>query len=123
MMWLAVALGGALGAMLRYSVSLFIPISLGSFPWATFIVNIVGSALIGLCYVLLVEKGVVNIQWRPFLMVGILGALTTFSTFALDTLLLWQQEQVGQAVLYAISSLIVCIAAAGFGMQLAHKFF
>jgi len=123
MIWLAVALGGALGAMGRYTVGLMLPTTSGHFPWSTLIVNVIGSALMGLCYVLLIEKGVVNIHWRPFLMVGILGALTTFSSFALDAILLWQQGENSQAVIYAATSLIACIAAALISMQVAQKIF
>lgn len=123
MIWVAVALGGALGAMGRYGVSLLMPTQSGQFPWSTLTVNIVGSALMGLCYVLLLEKGVVNIQWRPFLMVGILGALTTFSTFALDAVLLWQQGEGSQALIYAVVSVVACITAVYVSMQVAQKFF
>lgn len=123
MTWLAVALGGALGAMGRYGFSLLLPNQIGQFPWATLIVNVLGSALIGLCYVLLLEKGIVSVQWRPFLMVGVLGALTTFSTFSLDTILLWQQGQSVQALSYMVVSVMTCIVAALIGIQMAQKIF
>lgn len=123
MIWLAVALGGALGAMARFGVSLMIPTQTGQLPWNTLTVNIIGSALMGLCYVLLIEKGVVSIQWRPFLMVGILGALTTFSTFALDAILLWQQGYSSQALIYTVASVVTCIAAALLSINIAQKIF
>ena len=122
MIWLAVALGGALGAMGRYGVSLFLPSSPGQFPWATLTVNVLGSALIGVCYVLILEKGIVSVQWRPFLMVGALGALTTFSTFSLDAILLWQQGQGVQALLYILVSVVLCVGAALLSMQIVQKF-
>ena len=123
MMWLAVALGGAIGAIGRYSVSLWMPAQPGQLPWSTLSVNIIGSALMGLCYVLLIDKGIVSLQWRPFLMVGILGALTTFSTFALDAILLWQQGHSSQAIIYAVLSVSTCIMAALISMSIAQKIF
>lgn len=123
MIWLAVALGGAIGAMCRYAISLLLPSQIGEFPWATFLVNITGSLCIGFCYVLLIEKGIISIQWRPFLMVGLLGALTTFSTFSLDTILLWQQGNASLALLYIASSVVACVAATMFSIQVAEKLF
>ena len=117
MIWLAVALGGALGAISRYGLMQYLmPVEAKQFPWGTLTVNIVGSALIGLCYVLLVEKQWVDIkwvaiEWRPFLMVGFLGAFTTYSTFALESFLLWQSGQIHFAISYAMASLLGCILA------------
>ncbi|MGH1485923.1 MAG: fluoride efflux transporter CrcB [Cellvibrionaceae bacterium] len=122
MLWLAVALGGALGAMSRYGLTqLLPPAALNGFPWATWTANIIGSALIGLFYVLIIEKGVINEQWRPLLMVGFLGALTTFSTFALDSILLWQNNQWFYGLLYILSSVIGCLLCAAGSMWLAQK--
>ena len=87
MIWLAVALGGAVGAMMRFGVAVLIPIRSGEFPTATFLVNIAGSALAGVLFVLIVEKGVLMPHLRPPLMIGMLGALTTFSTFSLEAFL------------------------------------
>lgn len=111
-MWLAVALGGALGAVGRYGLIYYVmPIQAKQFPWGTLAANIIGSALVGLCYVALVEKQWVAIEWRPFLMIGFLGAFTTYSTFALESFLLWQDGQITYALTYAIGSLLGCIAA------------
>lgn len=110
MTWLAVALGGALGALARYTISTYwLTPSSGVFPWGTFTANVLGAALMGICYVLIVEKGVLSSELRPLFMVGFLGALTTFSTFSLDTWLLWQQGQSLLAMLYSVGSLVLCM--------------
>ena len=112
MIWLAVALGGALGAVGRYGLTHhLLPVGAKQFPWGTLTANIVGSVLLGVCYVLLVEKQWVAIEWRPFLMVGFLGAFTTYSTFALESFLLWQSGQIHFAISYAMASLLGCILA------------
>ncbi len=112
MMWLSVAIGGALGAMARYGLtSYLLPIDVKSFPIGTLTANIVGSALAALFYFLILEKQWLTIEWRPFIMVGFLGALTTYSTFALESILLWQQGQLYYALLYIATSLIGCCLA------------
>ena len=110
MTWLAIALGGALGALSRYSLIQWLPPISTGFPWATFVANILGAVLIGISYVLIVEKGIIPLAWRPLVMVGFLGALTTFSTFSLDAYLLWQMGQGINAVVYVMASVLGCIA-------------
>ncbi|MAZ87896.1 MAG: fluoride efflux transporter CrcB [Cellvibrionaceae bacterium] len=118
MTWLAVALGGALGAMGRYGVTLYtFPILANRFPLATFSVNIVGSLLIGICYVLIIEKGVIAPELRNWLMAGFLGAFTTFSTFALDAVTLWQNGHAQLAAIYVVASVAACIAAVAAGIH------
>ncbi len=123
MYWLTIAIGGALGAISRYGlIQLLSPVGNG-FPWAIWTANIIGSASVGLCYVVIVEKGIIAEQWRPFMMIGFLGALTTFSTFALDSLLLWQNGQLGTAVIYIVSSVIGCLLCAAGAIWLAQQIF
>jgi CrcB protein len=122
MQWFAVAIGGAIGAMSRYGLSCLIP-PVNGFPWATMIANILGSILIGICYVLIVDKGLVSEQWRPLVMVGFLGALTTFSTFALDAILIWQNGQLYTSLVYVVSSVFACILCAAGSIWLAQRFF
>jgi len=119
--FLMVASGGAFGAMARYAVSLSVPVTVG-FPWATFIVNVLGSLFIGLAYVILVEKAAFPPYWRDLLVVGFLGAFTTFSTFAIEAAGLIQNHEVSIALVYVVSSLIFCIVAAFLGMSLARLF-
>lgn len=121
MQWLMVAVGGALGALCRYGITQLIPPQLNGFPWATWLANVGGSLLIGVCYVLIVERGIVAEQWQPLLMVGFLGALTTFSTFALEALLLWQQGQMLTSVVYSVSSVVVCLLVAAVSINVLQK--
>jgi len=123
MVWLAVAIGGALGAMSRYGLLQAMPATGTSFPWAIWWANVIGSALIGLFYVIIVEKTIVSAEWRPLIMVGFLGALTTFSTFALDGILLWQNGQLSIAAAYIISSVVACLSVAALSIYVAQRFF
>lgn len=121
MLWLAVAFGGAIGAMGRYAVASAFPVNSGQFPYATLGVNIVGSFLAGVLYVLIVEKGLLSPQWKPFLMVGVLGALTTFSTFSVESVLLFRESSIYLAGAYMFSSLIACVFAAFIGLSLTTR--
>lgn len=123
MQWLAVALGGALGAISRYGIGLWLPNNSGQFPWSTLIVNVAGSIVVGFLYVLITEKGLVPDQWRPLLSIGFLGALTTFSAFSLDAVLLWQAGQIQTGVIYILASVIACLLAAAGSVWMAQKIF
>ncbi len=116
---LAVALGGALGAVSRYWLMLWAAALTGSrFPWGTALVNVLGSLVIGLLYVLISERMLLSEQWRGLLVVGYLGAFTTFSTFSLDTLLLLQEGRWLPALGYVTGSVLLCLAGAWLGMLL-----
>jgi len=116
-------MGGALGAVLRYSISSGIYNWFGrSFPYGTLVVNVLGSLAIGLLSVLLVHKFNVSQEIKLGLVVGVLGALTTFSTFSWDTLHLLEQGFVQRAFLNVLLNVIVCIAAAWLGAQWAKSF-
>lgn len=112
MQWLAVALGGALGAMGRYGANALVYTLVGSrWPLGTLMVNVLGSLLMGVFYVLIVERHVLPGPWREFIMIGLLGAFTTFSTFSIDTLSLWESGHVALAILYVLASVVLCIVA------------
>lgn len=111
---LAVAAGGALGAVSRYW--LISAMSGSRFPWGTFTVNVAGSVVIGVLYVLITEKAALTEQWRAILVVGYLGAFTTFSTFSLDALLLLQGGRLLQAALYVLGSVVICLLGAWLGI-------
>lgn len=113
---LFVAMGGALGAVLRYSISSGIYHWFGrSFPYGTLAVNVLGSLAIGLLSVLLVEKFSFSQDIKLGLVVGVLGALTTFSTFSWDTVDLLQQGFIQRALLNVVLNVVVCIAAVWVG--------
>ena len=113
MQWLSVALGGALGAMARFAVNaLLYPAMAGKFPLGTFIVNLLGSILMGACYVLIIERGLLPAELRNIVMVGFLGAFTTFSTFSLDAISLWQNGHLAMGLLYIFFSVSFCLAGA-----------
>ncbi len=122
MQWLAIALGGALGSVLRFAaVSYLTPLFGFRFPLGTFAVNLVGSFLIGVAYVLLVEKTTLPVEWRLFFITGLLGGFTTFSAFSLEMLQLWQTGHVVNALVYASSSVILGLLMALLGMALTQK--
>jgi CrcB protein len=112
MHWLAVAIGGALGAMARHGVSTLV-FDAGSqrFPYATLAVNVLGSFIIGVLFVVIVEKGLLPAEMRSILVIGFLGAFTTFSTFSLDALGLWQNGHLFLALMYALGTVFLCLAA------------
>lgn len=123
MTWLAVAVGGALGATARFALGGWLGAAPGRFPWATFCANGIGCFLMGVLYVLIVDKSVLPVSWRPFLMVGILGAFTTFSTFAIEALVLWQAQHTGLAVLYVAASVAFSLLAVWAGYSLTELVF
>jgi len=117
-----VALGGACGASLRFYISQLVLNWLGKgFPFATLMVNITGSFVMGLLYQL-IEHELLDIHvHRTLLGIGFLGAFTTFSTFSLDTLLLLQQGDVLKAGINVLLNVSLCIAAAGLGLYLVSS--
>ncbi len=112
-----VALGGACGASLRFYISQLVLNWLGKgFPFATLMVNICGSFLMGLLYQL-IEYEIIDLHiHRTLIGIGFLGAFTTFSTFSLDSLLLLQQGEVLKAALNILLNVSLCISAAALGM-------
>lgn len=114
-----VALGGAIGASLRYMTGLMMARLLGKgFPWGTLTVNIVGSFLMGVLVVVLAQTG--N-RYAPLLMTGLLGGFTTFSAFSLDVVTLYERGQVALAGGYVAASVTVSIAAMFAGLLLARS--
>lgn len=118
----AIAGGGAVGALMRFWVAGWVYGLLGrGFPWGTLVVNVSGSLVMGLLYVLLVERMNVAPEWRALLLVGFLGAFTTFSTFSLETLNLIEDGQLLRAMMNVLLSVVLCIAAAWVGMVLGRQ--
>ena len=112
MNWLAVAIGGALGSVARYALSSWIfDITSHKFPYATLIVNVAGSFVMGILFVVIVERAALPAEMRSLLMIGFIGAFTTFSAFSLDSLGLWQNGHVLMSVIYMITTIILCLVA------------
>jgi CrcB protein len=121
MHWLAVAVGGALGAMARYAVSIWVfNYSSDKFPYATLLVNVLGSFIMGILFVIIVERAALPAEMRSLLMVGFLGAFTTFSTFSLDALSLWQNGHLFVALVYVLATVILCLVAISSSIWLAR---
>lgn len=121
MLWLMVALGGAAGALARFGVAVLLPIKHGEFPFATFWVNIGGSLFAGVLYVLIVEKSVLMPHLREPLMIGMLGAFTTWSTFSLESILLFRDGNPQLALGYMVSTFICCLLATLVGLSLTSR--
>jgi len=121
MQWLMVACGGAVGAMARFGVNaLLFPVAGHRFPLATWAINVSGCTVMGVLYVVVIERSVLSGEWRNLLIVGFLGAYTTFSAFSLDALALWQNGHTGLAALYVALSVVFCLAGTWGGMALTR---
>jgi len=116
-----VALGGAIGAMLRYGVILSAGRVLGSgFPMGTMIVNVAGSFIMGIMAILLMER-MQGSTLIPFVMVGILGGFTTFSSFSLDAMILLEKGRAMAAAGYVFGSVGLSISALFLGFFFARS--
>jgi CrcB protein len=116
-----VALGGAIGALLRYQAGRGLTHWLGvkavtAFPWATLTVNVIGSLLMGVLAGCLARHGQGGEQWRLFVGIGVLGGFTTFSSFSLELMLLIERGQPFQALTYALISVLVGLTALYIGL-------
>ena len=117
-----VALGGALGSVARYAFSGVAVRWLGAeFPYGTLFVNVTGSFTIGLLAALVAADGrpLLGADARAFLLVGVLGGFTTFSSFSLETLNLVRSGAVGPALLNVAGSVVLCLAAVSLGFASA----
>jgi CrcB protein len=118
----AIALGGAAGALGRYWVSLTAHSVLGTaFPYGTLTVNVVGSFLMGLLSILLLERVVAAPELRAFILVGFLGAFTTFSTFSLETFHLFLEGAYLKSFINVVVSVFICLTAVWLGMLLGRR--
>ncbi len=118
---LFIALGGATGALSRHWLANWVHgLWEGNVPLGTLLVNGVGSFAIGIVYVLLMEKSLLHPDWRGVLIVGFLGAFTTFSTYSLETIRLLEAGHTLTAIGYMFGSAIICVAGAGIAIALTR---
>lgn len=116
-MTVAIAAGGAMGALFRYWVSIGVHKLAGTeFPYGTLTVNVAGSLLMGALYVLFIERMDVDPLWRGALLIGLLGAFTTFSTFSMETLNLVENGEPLRALANVAASVTLCIIACWIGV-------
>lgn len=119
---LAIAAGGAVGALLRFWMSNGVYALLGrGFPFGTLAVNVLGSLLMGFLYIVMIERMATGPEWRAFALIGLLGAFTTFSTFSIETLNLLEQADYAKALGNMLLSVLACVAAAFVGVTLARQ--
>lgn len=119
---IAIASGGAVGALFRFWVSSGIYSLLGrGFPYGTLVVNVLDSLVMGFLYVLLLERTTVSPEMRGALLIGFLGAFTTFSTFSIETLNLLEQAELLKAGLNILVSVIACVLACWFGLVVGRQ--
>ena len=118
---IAIAVGGAFGALSRFWATNLANLLFGTdFPYGILIVNIAGSFAIGIVFILLVERSLLPTILGAGIMVGFLGAFTTFSTFSLQALGLMESGRFFAAAMYIAGSVIICILAAALGMLIAR---
>lgn len=118
----AIAAGGAIGALSRFWLSTSVYGWLGKgFPYGTLAVNVIGSFFMGLLYVLLIERMVSAPEVRAVLLIGFLGSFTTFSTFSIETLNLVEQAELLKAAGNVLVSVTACLAAVWVGVILARQ--
>jgi CrcB protein len=106
-----VALGGALGATARYALTLWWPTQPGGFPWATFVTNVVGCAVIGVFMVIITDIWAAHRLVRPFFGTGVLGGYTTFSTYAVDIQKLADSGHPATGLAYLAATPVAALAA------------
>ena len=114
----AVALGGAIGASIRYAVNLLaqhvvhVPLY-----WSTLSVNVVGCFFMGMVFTYFNQQPALSESWRLFITVGLLGALTTWSTFSMETVVMIQNDQLFKAIGYTLLTTVCCFMAFWLGVK------
>ena len=120
---LFVALGGALGTALRYAANLYFAERFGpNLPYATFVVNVIGSWALGFCSQVFAAKTIWGVPFALVVGTGVLGGFTTYSSFNLETLRMLQQGEVARAFAYASLTFVTCLALGALGIMLGARF-
>lgn len=118
---LLIGIGGAAGAVARYLVDGAIASAVrGAFPWGTFVINLSGSFVLGVLFGLAMERAVLPAEIRAPVMIGFLGAYTTFSTLMLESLRLWEDGSAGLALVNLVGSSALGMVAVIAGLALAR---
>ena len=119
---ISIAGGGAIGALLRFWMSNGVYALLGrAFPYGTLAVNTLGSIIMGLLYVFMLERMEVSPEWRAALLIGLLGAFTTFSTFSIETMNLIEAGEISKAGLNMFLSVALCVTGCWLGMIMGRQ--
>lgn len=120
--FILVGIGGALGAMARYGFSVLVArFWTAGFPLATLLINIIGSTLMGILVGTFARTTpTMSNDIRLFVAVGILGGFTTFSSFSLDTIVLFERGELTQAIGYVALSVVVCLAGLYLGLLITR---
>ncbi len=119
---LLIAAGGAIGAVMRFLTQATVyEIAGRGFPYGTLTVNVLGSFLMGLLSIFLVEKFNLSAEWHLAILVGVLGSFTTFSTFSIETLVLFEQGDLFKAMTNILLSVTLCIVSVWVGAYLAKQ--
>ena len=119
---LFIAVGGAFGAMMRFLTQATVYELVGrTFPFGTLVVNVTGSFLMGLLSIFLVEKFNLGAEWHLAILVGVLGSFTTFSTFSIETLVLFEQGDLLKAMTNILLSVVLCVCAVWAGAYFAKQ--
>lgn len=120
--YIAIAIGGTLGCWARYAMTNLVQAIYGrDFPYATLSINVLGSFLMGFLFIETLERLTISPHFRIGILTGFLGGFTTFSTFAMETLLLAEQGEAGKSALYAMLSLVLGLMAAFGGAYIARN--
>ena len=119
-----IAIGGAAGSLCRYGMSNGIYLLLGrSFPYGTLAVNILGSFVMGIVYILMIERASISEELRAGITIGLLGAFTTFSTFSIETINLIESGEILKAGLNILFSVTLCVVGCWLGMNLSRQIY
>ena len=120
--FLVVFLGSGIGGMLRHGVGLLaLRVTGTNFPWGTLVINVVGSALMGLMIGLFAARSINDPELRLFVTTGLIGGFTTWSTFSLDIVTLWERGEIGSAIAYAAASIVLSLTVLAIALLAARR--